>query len=311
MKRTKGFTLVELLVVIAIIGILVALLLPAVQAAREAARRVQCVNQVKQLALGCLMHEDSLGNFPLNGNRNYRWTGDPNKGFGPDQPGGWHYNILPWIEQGPLRELGEGRPDAEVRTIMANQVIPTIVSTFICPSRPSGVITPAWDFNNSDEPPAFARSDYACNSGNRPENNSGYSVGSDSTGVIYASVAIKMREIEDGTSNTYLLGERYLNPDFYTVRGDPDNDQGWTVGNDTDVFRTTDLPLSLVIYAAKYKPRQDTPGLSVRNNFGGPHPGVFIMARCDGSVQGFSFDIEPEIHFRFGNRKDGQIVPEL
>ncbi len=303
----SAFTLVELLVVIAIIGILVALLLPAVQSAREAARRVQCQNQLKQIALGCLLHEDSQKHLPTNGSKNYRWSGDPNLGFGTEQTGGWHYNILPWIEQAPLRDMGKGRPAAEVQQLMAQVVIPTVVPTFICPSRPSNTISPAWDFNNTDNPAAFARSDYACNVGNSPANNSGYSVGNNTTGVIFTSSMIEFRQIVDGTTNTYLCGERYLNPDFYIERGDPDNDQGWTVSNDTDVHRTTDLPTNQAIYAATYQPRQDTPGLSVRNAFGGPHA-VFLMAMCDGSVDGVGYDIEPIVHWRFGNREDGEVV---
>ena len=98
MRRRNGFTLVELLVVIAIIGVLVALLLPAIQAAREAARRTQCINNLKQLALGCQNHHDTHGHFPTGG-WGWYWVGDPDRGFGKEQPGGWAYNLLPFFEQ--------------------------------------------------------------------------------------------------------------------------------------------------------------------------------------------------------------------
>src|SRR5438046_2235683 len=106
-KRAQGFTLVELLVVIAIIGILVALLLPAVQAAREAARRTQCKNNIKQLSLGCLLHEDAHKYLPSGGWRDSYWA-DPNRGYGGKQPGSWYYNILAYIEEQALRDLGKG-----------------------------------------------------------------------------------------------------------------------------------------------------------------------------------------------------------
>ena len=110
MKRTSrksGFTLVELLVVITIIGILIALLLPAVQAAREAARRMQCSNQLKQLAWARWITNTANKCLP-SGGWGPCWAGDPDRGFGRRQPGGWIYSILPYIEQQPLHDLGTG-----------------------------------------------------------------------------------------------------------------------------------------------------------------------------------------------------------
>src|SRR5271169_413756 len=107
MKR-NAFTLVELLVVIAIIGILIGLLLPAINAAREAGRRMQCANNLKQLGLGCLHHESTTGWLPTGG-WNWYWAGDPDRGFGRAQPGGWTYTVLPFIEFKSLYDLGAGQ----------------------------------------------------------------------------------------------------------------------------------------------------------------------------------------------------------
>ena len=132
-RRKRGFTLVELLVVIAIIGILVALLLPAVQAAREAARRTQCKNNLKNIALGCLLHVDTHKFFP-SGGWAFNWIGDPNRGYGRDQPGSWEYSILPYIEEGALHDLGKGLtgPDFDAAMVELNS---TPVTVFSCPSR--------------------------------------------------------------------------------------------------------------------------------------------------------------------------------
>ena len=113
-RHSRGFTIVEMLVVIAIIAILIGLLLPAVQKVRESANRTRCMSNLKQLSLGCIEHESRLRRFPAAG-WNYRYSGDPEKGMGQDQPGGWHYNILPFIEQDNLHNLGSGLSDAARR----------------------------------------------------------------------------------------------------------------------------------------------------------------------------------------------------
>lgn len=142
--RAYAFTLVELLVVIAIIGILIALLLPAVQAAREAARRSQCKNNLKQIGLGMMTHLDTQKHYPSSG-WGYHWTGDPNKGYGTTQPGGWMYNLLPYIEQKVVHDMalglagtsasggGSGTKAAKLAD-MNSQVI----NTYNCPSRRGG-----------------------------------------------------------------------------------------------------------------------------------------------------------------------------
>ena len=114
-KRSGGFTLVELLVVITIIGILVGMLLPAVNSARESGRNLQCKNNLTQLGKACLAHEEAQGIFPTGG-WGWFWVGDPDCGYGDQQPGGWIYNILPHTEMNNLHDLGRLRQGRRLTT---------------------------------------------------------------------------------------------------------------------------------------------------------------------------------------------------
>ena len=177
-QKSTAFTLVELLVVITIIGILIALLLPAVQAAREAARRLQCTNNLKQIGLAALDHEQINGWLPTGGwGRN--WTGDPTCGFGKNQPGGMHYNILPYMEQQTLHDLGSERtintPFPSTSTLAAEYALrlQTPLAGFVCPTRRAPVLYPLTDSSFFNAPTItwqtagtkVARSDYAASGG--------------------------------------------------------------------------------------------------------------------------------------------------
>ncbi len=171
----RGFTLLELLVVVTVVGMLVALLAPAIQAAREAARRAQCKNNLKQLSLAALNHLDTQGHFPTGG-WGWYWVGDPDRGFGKDQPGGWIYNLLPYCEESPgLHDLAaDGKPNeiGRVQSVGAAQVIQSPLVIVSCPTRRRATTHPLvaneWGelgFYNSITPDVAGRSDYAANSG--------------------------------------------------------------------------------------------------------------------------------------------------
>lgn len=303
-QSTRAFTLIELLVVIAIIGVLIGLLLPAVQKVREAANRLTCKNNLKQMALACHLHESTYGHLPAAGT-GYRFSGDPTKGFGLSQPGGWHYNILPFIEQTSLHDLGINESTDPLRRAAGKLICGVVIKTFICPSRGNAVpyqnklLNSIYGFNNIDRPENIARSDYAANAGNNVTGLTQYN-STNQTGIIYQGTLVRYGMISDGLSNTYLIGERYLNPDYYIDSASTGNDQGWTSGHDFDVFRATD---NNPIYA----PRQDKAGVESREQFGSAHD-MFHMALCDGSVKVMSYSINPQVHYNLGNRGDGQVV---
>lgn len=170
--RGRAFTLVELLVVIAIIGILVALMLPAIQAARESARRTQCASQLRQIAVACLAHENAHKAFPYGG-WSFGWMGDPDSGVGPQQPGGWIYSVGPHMEEQVVFNLGAGLPWNRKVKELAKQMA-AVVPLFNCPSRRGAKAYPAYGPSgdpcerapkNSELPPEIAKTDYAINGG--------------------------------------------------------------------------------------------------------------------------------------------------
>jgi len=321
----SGFTLVELLVVIAIIGILVSLLLPAVQSAREAARRMQCQNNLKQIGLGAHMHQDVHKIFPAGG-WGWGWVGDPDRGSDREQPGGWIYNILPFIEQQALHDLGSGLPQNAKRAA-ATQMTQTQVLTFNCPTRRQGPFEKNWGGgtytaqNAANTPKGqniAGRTDYAACAGDMGiphaqgpsslEQADSYNWQSDTRegldGVVYQRSEVSIGDISDGTSNTFFAGEKYLNTDNYIDGLDyADNETMYTGANDDNVRvtgRNGDKPTSTWAL-----PRQDTPGFTRGEIFGSAHPSTVHMVYCDGSVHSVAYGIDPAVWKFLGNREDG------
>lgn len=309
----SAFTLVELLVVIAIIGILVALLLPAVQSAREAARRLQCQNHLKQLGLAGHLHMDAYKHFPAGG-WGHQWVGDADQGSGRNQPGGWAYNVLPYIEQQALHDLSAGVSGAAEKT--ANiRLVETPVATLNCPSRRrSKGFTDNYNYSmfNCDPVKVRARTDYAGNAGTPssvPHSGgpgslaAGLALGEPPTqdGIIFERSTIDISEVRDGASNTMLLGEKYLNPEGYDTGTNGGDNESMYTGNNNDVCRVGNATLP---------PMQDRPGYGAYDMFGSVHGNGCYFVRCDGSVTSISYSIDGELYRRLLCRNDGLIIDQ-
>ncbi len=326
-SRRCGFTLVELLVVIAIVGILIALLLPAVQAAHESARRTQCVNNLKQMALAAITHVGAQRNWPTGG-WGWDWTGDADRGFGISQPAGWTYNILPFMEENNMHDLGKGMAQAPKNTANA-QRISIGLPEFYCPSRRDGLLfINSWNgssyfvANNSDPLQMVARTDYAANCGNYTNSNdatcgygepnqcnggpgslasgdSGFGWASPATwnGVVYQHSIVTMRMIQDGTTYTALFGEKYLNGTAYLSGSDPSDNEDIYVGFDNDTSKTT-----------AYSPAQDTDNIGDDVHFGSIHSGAMNMSFCDGSVRQIAYEIDPTTFHALGSRAGSEVI---
>lgn len=284
--RRNGFTLVELLVVIAIIGVLVALLLPAVQAAREAARRSQCSNNLKQIGLGFHNHHDIFGRLPSAGGGT---TGNP-----PTDRGewGWAYEILQMIEQG---NVFDNTNDTAVRA--------TIIKTYVCPSRRAPML-----FSGT------GRSDYAGNGGTRANSDgtTGTVARSDAPGPNWRRGKYTMADITDGTSNVVLVGEKLVNRPSMGGTGGVDfsDNEPWAGPGyaDADIMRGC-LPVGSLWYTPTKDTNLATPpdsGLFYR--FGAAHPAGAQFVLGDGSVRSISYTVDATTFMRICVLNDGQPV---
>ncbi len=316
-RNNRGFTVIELLVVIAIIGILVALLLPAVSSAREAARRTQCMNNLRQVALGALAHEASQGFLPTGG-WGSAWVGDADRGYAESQPGGFFYNVLPYLDLAMLRDLGKGQT-GKPKLEAARMLCQTPVPVFSCPSRrmckvlplhgtvPHNVAAP------TDPQMGWFHGDYGANGGSvlklwngGPESYEAADAGKgflakteidQCNGINFQRSKVTLAQIRHGASNTYLAGEKYLNVSQYATGADPRDEAPVCSGADADLHCWAD---------AAMPPAHDgeLPAGTRTYNFGSAHFAGFNAVICDGSAHFISYSIDSRTHFQLANRKD-------
>jgi len=330
-RSKSGFTLVELLVVIAIIGILIGMLLPAVQQVREAARRIECGNNLRQVALAAMNYESANSKFPP-GVEQERLEGR-------FQGHSAFYFILPFMEQQNVfttmdRDLPLNNVAADPVDLRASAVIPAL----LCPSDTLG--TEPLPFPSTGTPTAFyGGTSYRCNAGERPffatsSSNDGMfmAVGPDARKADDADLGIEVTfgAISDGSSNTVLFGEfLHLDSNFDTFTA-----AGWTSGSDirgwsrwypaggdrglSNIFAGGFAPINFTIPWADGEPGAP----SSRNawfifedqrlsSFGSAHPGGANLVYSDGSTHFISDTIAQNILRLRCVRNDGEVISDL
>jgi prepilin-type N-terminal cleavage/methylation domain-containing protein len=309
-RKADGFTLVELLVVIAIIGILVALLLPAVQAAREAARRMQCGNNVKQIGLAMHNYHDTYKVFPpgyltktpCDVSGGLAW---PACNMGEVGIYGWGAFILPFVEQAPLADLlnvGSVTLDQALATPAMRLALQQPLASFQCPSSPGPKLndyrspTNRYNFNVTDGSNTYqiARSNYimvanAWDSTTPPVRPSQYGP---PHGIGFANSNIAFRDVLDGTSNTLLVGERsYVYKATNRVGGA--NALGFSGSTNLQSSSYARKGNGLAVIGITYNGINALVGgeHDVRG-FSSNHVGGAMFAFCDGSVHYISENID-------------------
>jgi hypothetical protein len=307
----------EVLVVLLLGALLLQLLFPAINAARERARRQLCAGNLRRLARAAMLHHDVVGHFP-SGGWHYTWIGEPERGTGPEQPGGWAFNLLDYLEQAALRDAGRGLAGDKRSRALALRCRAAL-SVFNCPSRREARVYPqTWnrspytcDGTLTTMLDWVGKTDYAANAGSTeavefapawrgPQT---LAQGDDPAfawpdlkafdGVVFGRSRIRYRHIRDGLTKTYLIGEKYVDAAQYDTGDDWGDNENLYTGFNNDHCRSALSP-----------PRRDERGADYRNSFGSAHASVWQVALCDGSVRALDFDLDLRLHQRFAQRAD-------
>jgi prepilin-type N-terminal cleavage/methylation domain-containing protein len=307
-ESVRGFTLVELLVVISIIGVLVGLLLPAIQAAREAARRMQCTNKIKQIGVALQNHHAAKRRFPSGANIH---VNDMAPGIS------WNIMLLPYLEQNALYEQIDPLPNGGATNFNAET---QLVDVFNCPSAPEQGVDGTSFFSSHYSTVAGAgRSAAGAGNNENRMNLAGVCGDVFIDGIFYPDSRTPISRITDGTSNTLAIGERnYLFPQFHK----------WTLGSSKLGDPITELCMGSshnIVYpfnadknAFGYY-RQDNaapPGAAktMRRNdlpFGSDHPGGASFSCADASVHFLNDDIDFTVYQNMASKDGGEVTPPV
>ncbi len=301
-RPRSGFTLIELLVVIAIIAVLIALLVPAVQKVRDAAARIQCANNLKQLGLAAHAYHDQQKFLVPS------WLG--NNQLDPDGWASWGVLVLPYLDQGPLYSQWNLIYPASRQPAVAYQ---THLPVLYCPARPTFVLS-----KDDFVPAGGTLSDYvasfgtAANGSNSdgviiPVANMGNSLTTDASGnpIIKSGWRgqVTLVGIIDGTSNTAMFGEKHIRPN--SLRGK--NEDRSIFGGQTNSSRRM-MGIATNGDQRPLRPANDQNGALANTSFGGPHAGICQFVFADGTVRPLAITTHLDVLTAIAGRADGLTV---
>ena len=321
----RAFSVVELVTVLGVMALAVSFLAPFILDARDEMRLAQCADNLRRITLAWNEHEQVLGFYPSSG-WGWLWTGDPDRGFGETQPGGWAYDMVRFTEYGDEISQGAGLEDFEkVLRMQAAHAVP--VPIFNCPQRREPRTYPLTRngrlANNLSECITgscnVTRLDYFANSGNLPAGGVAGPVGDrdtnelasptvrESNGVSTQGSEIRLSQVTDGLSKTLCVAEKYLNPDNYFNgnSGSDDNAAYSGIDRDNNGYTASASRTSTPVPIPSSQPRRDRIGLELVSTFGSAHQSGFNGANCDGSVKFINYNVNFLVFHRLGGRNDG------